>query len=76
MNKSIELKCPVCGSAPELSWRKRNYGTCHGALKCPRGHHAVYQAYSVGSEEAAEKSLVLQWNELTKDIEGDAPQGA
>lgn len=71
MSKSIELKCPECGSAPELSWRKRNYGTCHGALKCPRGHHAVYQAYSVGSEEAAENSLVQHWNKLNQEGESD-----
>ena len=71
MNNSIELKCPVCGSTPEVSWRKRNYGTCHGALKCPKGHHAVSQAYNVGSEKAAEKLLALKWNKLSQEGESD-----
>ena len=69
MSGIIDLKCPVCGSAPELSWRKRNYGTSHGALKCPQGHRAVYQAYSVGSEEAAERALVNRWREQEENHE-------
>lgn len=70
MNEPINLKCPTCGTVPELSWRKRSYGTCHGALKCPHGHHAVYQAYFVGSETSAEKKLVSQWNDLTLEFGG------
>lgn len=61
------MPCPACGATPEWRWRERGRGTCHGSLKCPYEHHAVYQAYNVGSQEAAKKSLLVKWAELLKE---------